>query len=122
MSMRKSFKKSVGDISIEQAHWGSGSRKLLLSSLDDISSNLEAMTQGFLPVWNVFDWHLHYWIDEFFFVTQGTGRIEFRDSQIQYMPDDLIYIPAHTEHRIIAEWDIENQFYFVRVKNPHAND
>lgn len=120
--MRQPFKKSLSEISIEWAHGWSGSRKLLLSSLDDISWYLEAMTQGFLPVWNIFDWHLHASIDEFFLVTQGSGRIEFRESVFLYKKDDLVYIPANTEHRIIAEWDVENQFYFIRVKNLHANN
>lgn len=61
------------------------------------------MTQGFLPVGKVFDWHFHDGIDEFFLVTQGTGKIEFRDEKIHYNIGDLIYIPANTEHRIIAE-------------------
>ncbi len=80
------------------------------------------MTQGFLPVWHVFDWHLHDRIDEFFLVTQGSGRIEFRASVIDYKKDDLIYIPANIEHRIIAEWQEENQFYFIRVKNANADN
>jgi mannose-6-phosphate isomerase-like protein (cupin superfamily) len=120
--MRTPFKKSLFLIPIEWAHWGSGSRKLLLSSFDDISSNLEAMTEGFLPSWSIFDWHFHDNIDEFFLVTQGVGSIEFRSGNISYTGGDLIYIPANTEHRIIAQWDIENQFYFIRVKNANANN
>jgi mannose-6-phosphate isomerase-like protein (cupin superfamily) len=119
--MRKPFKKSLSEIPIEWAHGWSGSRKLLLSSLDDISWNLEAMTQGFLPVWGIFDWHFHDKIDEFFLVIQGAWTIEFRDQLFQYVPGDFIYIPANIEHRIIAEWDLGNQFYFIRVKNSNAN-
>lgn len=120
--MRQPFKKSLSEISIEWAHGWNGSRKLLLSSVDNISSNLEAMTQGFLPVWNLFDWHFHDGIDEFFLVVQGTGIIEFRDISLDYSSGDLVYIPANIEHKIVATWDIENQFYFIRVKNTNANN
>jgi mannose-6-phosphate isomerase-like protein (cupin superfamily) len=119
--MRKPFKKSVSDIPLEWAHGWSGSRKLLLSSQDEISWNLEAMTQGFLPVWSIFDWHFHEGVDEFFLVTHDVWNIEFRDTLFSYEPGEIIYIPADTEHRIIAGWNVENQFYFIRVKNPNAN-
>lgn len=65
---------------------------------------------------------MHDQIDEFFLVTQGTGIIEFRESSLSYSPGDLIYIPANTEHKITTTGEEENQFYFIRVKNPHAND
>jgi len=120
--MRTPFKKSLQDTPIEWTHGWSGSRKLLLSVIDDISPNLEAMTQVFLPVWSIFDWHFHDGIDEFFLVIDWTGQIEFRDSSMLYWPGELIYIPANTEHRIISGWDRENQFYFIRVCNSHADN
>jgi len=80
------------------------------------------MTQAFLSVWSIFDWHFHDKIDEFFLVIQGMGTIEFRDQLFQYVPGDFIYIPANIEHRIIAEWVLENQFYFIRIKNKELYD
>ena len=120
--MRKPLKKLLTEIPIEWTHGWSGSRKLLLSSLDDISWSLEAMTQGFLPVWSCFDWHLHDGLDEFFLVIQGIWTIEFRDQKIYYTANDLIYIPSNTEHKITAEGLLENQFYFIRVKNSNADN
>lgn len=43
----KITKRPAGDIELEAAHGGSGSRKMLL---DNVSTNkIEAMTDGFLP-------------------------------------------------------------------------
>jgi quercetin dioxygenase-like cupin family protein len=114
--MRGPFKKSLSDIEKEEAHVGSGARQLILSKLDPVSSQLEAMTKGFLAAGAQFDWHSHNSIDEFFLVLRGTGAISFRDgTEMQYKPDDLIYIPANQEHRIENTGDEENHFYFVRL-------
>lgn len=115
--MRKPFKKSLNSISIEAAHGGSGKRQLLLSKDDLISSQLEAMTKGFLAPKGVFDWHSHKDIDEFFLVTKGAGVIEFADgTKIKYSKDDLIYIPSNINHRIENTGKIENEFFFIRLK------
>ncbi|HUB92525.1 MAG TPA: cupin domain-containing protein [Candidatus Saccharimonadales bacterium] len=117
-TMRKPFKKSLKDIPVEEAHGGSGSRQLLLSKKDPVSSQMEAMTKGFLPVGKVFDWHRHENIDELFLVIRGTGIIQFEDgTEMQYRPDDLIYIPSNTKHRIENNGKEENQFYFVRLNH-----
>ena len=63
--MKKPFKKDIGRIEVEGAHGGSGRRQLLLSSVDNISGNIEAMTKGFLAPQGIFDWHSHDNIDEF---------------------------------------------------------
>lgn len=46
--MRKPFIKNLKNIEMEPAHDGSGSRQVLLSKNDDISSQLEAATKGYL--------------------------------------------------------------------------
>lgn len=104
-AMRKPFKKSLGHIPREDAHGGSGSRQLVLSPTDEVSSQFQAMTKGCLPASAVFDWHQHENIDEFFLVLAGTG----------FKEDDLIYIPANTEHRIENTGSNENVFYFIRL-------
>ena len=114
--MRKPFKKNVSKVQTEEAHGGSGRRQLLLSKNDPISSQMEAMTKGFIPIKGAYDWHIHTDIDEFFLVIQGTGIIEFEDgTKIEYSKDDLIYIPSNTKHRIENTGDIENEFIFVRI-------
>lgn len=116
--MRHPFKKILSQIPIEQAHGGTGSRQVILSQADPISANIEAMTKWYLKAWCIFDWHFHDNIDEFFLVTKGHGRIEFRDNTLSqdYQEGDLIYIPCNLEHTIIA-WNVENEFFFIRVKS-----
>ena len=74
------------------------------------------MTKWFLKAGAVFDWHAHESIDEFFLVVKGEGYIEFKDGEkIEYAPDDLIYIPADTEHKIEATGTEENEIFFIRL-------
>jgi mannose-6-phosphate isomerase-like protein (cupin superfamily) len=116
--MRKPFKKQLDSINIEAAHGGSGRRQLMLSKNDPISSQMEAMTKGYIPPKGMYDWHNHIDIDEFFLVTQGTGVIEFEDgTKMEYSKNDLIYIPSNIKHRIENTGDIENEFFFIRL-NP----
>lgn len=114
--MRKPFKKNINKIQIEEAHGGSGRRQLLLSKSDPISSQMEAITKGFLAPKGVFDWHKHENIDELFLVIKGIGIIEFEDgSNFEYLKDDLIYIPSNIKHRIENTGEVENEFIFVRI-------
>ena len=116
--MRKPFKKHLNAINIEGAHGGSGRRQLILSKKDSISSQMEAMTKGFLAPKCVFDWHIHEDIDEFFLVTKGTGLIQFEDgTKIEYVKDDLIYIPSNIKHKIENTGAIENEFFFIRLNH-----
>jgi mannose-6-phosphate isomerase-like protein (cupin superfamily) len=101
---------------LTEAHGGSGSRQLLLSKNDPISSQMEAMTKGFIPPKSQYDWHQHENIDEFFIVLQGTGIIEFEDGSIvEFSKDDLVYIPSNTKHRIENNGEVENEFIFIRI-------
>ncbi len=114
--MRLPFKKVLDKIEKEGAHRGSGARKLILSADDDVSSKLQAMTQGFLAPGAIFKWHNHDGVDEFFLVTQGTGVIRFRPgAEMAYQPDQIIYIPANQEHQIENTGSEENQFFFIRL-------
>ena len=116
--MKIPFNKDINKIEIEGAHGGAGKRQLLLSSLDDVSGNIEAMTKDFLAPQRIFDWHSHDNVDEFFIVLQGTGIVEFEDGKkIEYKENDLIYMPAPMKHKITNSGSVDNIFYFVRVKN-----
>jgi mannose-6-phosphate isomerase-like protein (cupin superfamily) len=116
--MKAPFKKEIGKIEIEGAHGGAGRRQLLLSANDSISENIEASTKGFLAPGGIFDWHNHDNIDEFFIVLQGTGIVEFENgAKIEYKEDDLVYMPASVTHKITNTGDVDNIFYFVRVRN-----
>jgi mannose-6-phosphate isomerase-like protein (cupin superfamily) len=114
--MRKPFKKNLSQIPVEHAHGGSGSRQLILSEADDVSTQFSAMTKGFLKSGSAYDWHSHENIDEFFLVLQGSGVISFKDlDSMEYAVGDLIYIPANLAHKIEARGDIESQYYFIRL-------
>ena len=115
---RSPFIKRISEIPVEAAHGGSGSRQLILSATDPVSSQFQAMTKGFLPAGANFDWHDHDKIDEFFLVLAGVGYIEFENgARIEYKPDDLVYIPANLKHRIENTGSDENQFYFIRLNS-----
>ncbi len=113
---KKSFKKNISEILVEEAHGGSGKRQLILSKEDLISSQLHAMTKGFLIANGCFDWHEHENIDEFFLVIKGTGVVEFEDSTIsEYKVEDIVYMPSNMKHKITAKEDSE--FYFIRIND-----
>ena len=114
--MRKPFKKNLLKIPVEEAHGGSGKRQLILSGEDDVSSQFQAMTKGFLASGAKFDWHSHEDVDEFFWILQGSGIISFKDMDaIKYHVGDLIYIPANLEHKIESTGNEESQYYFIRL-------
>jgi mannose-6-phosphate isomerase-like protein (cupin superfamily) len=114
--MRKPFRKNIQTVAIEEAHGGSGSRRLLLSKDDAVSQHFQAMTKGYLEPKGVFDWHKHDGIDEYFIVLRGNGTIEFRDEpMMNFGADDLIYVPAGTEHRIENTGKETVEFFFVRL-------
>ena len=114
--MRKPFRKNIEAVPVEDAHGGNGSRKLLLSKDDPVSSNFQAMTKGFLPAKGVWDWHQHESVDEYFVVLSGSGKIDFRDGNSwDFGPQDLIYVPADTEHRIENTSAGVSEFFFVRL-------
>ncbi len=115
--MRIPFKKSIKQIPIEEAHGWAWHRQVLLSKIDPVSNYFEAMTKGYLSAGSKFDWHHHNNIDEFFWVTKGSGIIEFKDNEkMEYKKGDLIYIPSNLEHRIIASNMIDNEFFFIRLQ------
>ena len=114
--MRLPFKKVLSKIEREEAHGGSGSRQVILSRDDAVSSQLQSMTKGFLTPGAIFDWHEHEGVDELFLVTQGTGVIRFRTgTEITYQPEQIVYIPANQEHQIENTGSKENQFFFIRL-------
>ncbi len=115
---RKPFKKNIPQIPLEDAHNGNGTRRLLLSKTrDPVSKNLEAVTKSCLPIGGVWDWHLHENIDEYCIVLEGNGTIEFRDGTLfPFAYQDLIYIPANTEHRLVNTGKRVAKFYFTRLQ------
>jgi mannose-6-phosphate isomerase-like protein (cupin superfamily) len=110
----------LSDIPIEQAHGGTGARQMLVKPEHLTTSHVEAVTKGFIPVGNMFDWHNHIDTDEVFIVTQGQGKFFYRENndekQFEYKADDVIIAPANIFHKILSEGDIETQGFFFRIK------
>lgn len=54
-----------------------------------------------------FVWHHHEVEDELFLVVRGRFRMELRDRTIELGPGQLIVIPHGTEHRPVADEEVE---------------
>lgn len=115
--MKGIVRKSLSEITIEQAHGGSGSRQVLVSAQESTSPYFEAMTKGFLEPGKVFDWHQHIDTDEYIIVTKGEGIFFTRDDSFECKEGDVIIVSANTEHKIEAKGEITNEYFFVRVKS-----
>jgi len=112
----KIIKRAAGDIPKEQAHGGTGSRKVFASPDHIKSTSLEAMTHGFLPGGNSFDWHDHTDIEEIMFVLKGVGSVYDEDGEYTYAPGDVFIFPANTKHKITNPTNEEHEMVYVRVR------
>jgi len=112
----KIIKRAANDIPKEEAHGGSGSRRVFASSDFLKSTNLEAMTHGYLPAGNSFDWHDHKDTEEIMVVLKGKGIVFDEDGEYTYAPDDVFIFPANTQHKIANNTNKEHEMIFVRVK------
>ena len=112
----KIIKRSQSDINKEEAHGGSGSRKVYVNSDQMKSEYFEAMTYGYLPAGKVFDWHEHEKTEEIMVVLKGAGIVSDEDGDYGYAPGDVFVYPANTQHKITNNSDEEHEMLFVRVK------
>lgn len=111
---KKFIKLKINDVPLEEAHGGSGRRKMLLRHEHVSSKHWEAITKGFLDKGGVFDWHEHEDSDEVFIVLKGKGEYFCEDERVIFAVDDIFMTPAKLKHKIVADDDCE--FYFIRVK------
>jgi len=103
--MREPFKKSLGEIPVEEGYKGGGGRQVILSREDDIAEHLQILTRGFLSSGASFPWHGHQGTDEFFIVLKGAGQVTYQDESgglpsFAYTAGDIVYIPADVPHGI----------------------
>ncbi len=112
----KIIKRSADSIAKEEAHGGSGARKVYASPEHLKSLHFEMMTHGFLPGGKTFDWHDHTDIEEIMVVLSGTGEVHDDDGVYTYEPGDVFVFPANTQHKIHNPSDKEHEMIFVRVK------
>lgn len=104
------------NIQIEEAHGGSGSRKVYADKSHLKSLNFEAMTHGYLPAGGTFDWHDHKGIEEIMLVLKGEGSVSDDDGQYSYQAGDVFVFPADVKHKIYNPTNEEHEMIFVRVK------
>lgn len=112
----KITKRPARDIQKEEAHGGSGSRKVYALPGHLESTHFEAMTHGWLPAGKMFDWHDHINIEEIMVVVKGEGEVHDEDGMYTYAPGDVFVFPANTQHKIHNPTDYEHEMIFVRVK------
>lgn len=108
-------KKALQDVAREGAHDGSGGRRVYVDQGDINNIDWQAMTWGYLPGGNSFDWHHHDDIDEVMLVLKGSGFVSDREGQYPYEVGDLFIFPANQEHMIQNPTDTEHEYIFVRV-------
>lgn len=109
-------KRQSSDIQKEEAHGGSGARKVYASTEHLDSAHFEAMTYGYLPAGGTFDWHDHTDIEEIMVVVKGEGEVHDEDGVYEYSAGDVFVYPANTQHKIHNPTDYEHEMIFVRVK------
>jgi quercetin dioxygenase-like cupin family protein len=106
--------KKPNDVFIrEDAHGGSGGRKLLLD--DSEMKNVQGMTRGFLPVASKFAWHNHDKLNEVMYVLKGQGTVRDEDGIYPYNAGDVFIFPENVYHEIENTSEEENEYIFVRV-------
>ena len=112
----KITKRESKTIPKEEAHGGTGSRKVYASPDHLKSAHFEMMTHGFLPGGNTFDWHDHTDTEEIMVIVKGLGEVHDEDGVYEYAPGDVFVFPANTQHKIHNPSDEEHEMIFVRVK------
>jgi mannose-6-phosphate isomerase-like protein (cupin superfamily) len=112
----KVIKRNALDIPLEEAHGGSGSRKVYATSEHTTGDKLEAITHGYLSAGSVFDWHNHEKIDEAMIVLSGSGQVHDEDGIYGYQDGDVFVFPAGVQHKITNTSKSANEYIFVRVK------
>lgn len=111
----KILKKSNDSIKKEEAHGGSGSRKLYID--DKEFGTVQGMTYGWLPSGNKYSWHNHEDVDEIMYVIKGEGIVRDDDGVYSYSKGDTFIYPANVFHEINNTGNIESEYVFVRIHN-----
>src|SRR4051812_49001118 len=112
----KIIKRHNNDIKLEEAHGGSGARKVYASPEYVDSLHFEMMTHGFLPAGKTFDWHDHKDTEEIMVVLEGNGEVHDEDGVYEYSPGDVFIFPANVSHKIHNNTKAQHEMVFVRVK------
>jgi mannose-6-phosphate isomerase-like protein (cupin superfamily) len=111
----KIVKRTANQIHKEEAHGGSGARKVYADKSHLKSMAFEAMTHGYLPAGKSFDWHAHEGTEEIMVVIAGQGKVHDKDGQYDYAPGDVFIFPANIDHKIVNDSNETHEMIFVRV-------
>jgi quercetin dioxygenase-like cupin family protein len=109
----KVIKKDGSLLMREDAHGGSGGRKLLLS--DKELQNVHGMTHGYLPGGSMFAWHSHEGMNEVMYVLKGKGTVRDDDGTYEYQRGDAFVFPAEINHEITNPSKEEHEYIFIRI-------
>lgn len=109
----KIIKKSHTTFVREDAHGGSGGRKLLLA--DNEMKNVQGMTYGYLPAGAIFAWHMHEKMNEVMLVLKGEGTVRDEDGTYPYSSGDVFIFPEGIFHEIENTSNEEHEYIFVRI-------
>lgn len=112
----KVIKRSNKDIALEEAHGGSGARKVYATPEQLKSTHFEMMTHGYLPAGKTFDWHDHSNTEEIMLVLTGEGEVHDEDGVYSYAPGDVFVFPANIKHKIHNPTKAQHEMVFVRIK------
>ena len=112
----KIIKRSSTNIQKEEAHGGSGARKVYATPEHVKSMHFDMMTHGFLPAGKSFDWHEHTDTEEIMVALTGSGEVHDEDGVYTYEPGDVFVFPANTQHKIHNPTKEEHEMIYVRIK------
>lgn len=110
----KIIKKANGSVVREDAHGGSGGRRLFVS--EDEVKNFQGVTYGYLPAKGKFAWHSHDGMNEIMLVITGQGVVRDEDGEYTYEDGDFYIFPDKVTHEIENTSDYGSEMVFVRVK------
>jgi mannose-6-phosphate isomerase-like protein (cupin superfamily) len=110
------LKKSSEAVKREEAHGGSGARRLYISNNELENVDFQAFTYGFLPAQSKFEWHFHEGIEEIMLVLKGEGIVRDLDGEYSYMEGDLFIFPQNVEHEIENTGKEEHEYIFIRFR------
>jgi len=109
----KIIKKANDSVKLQEAHGGSGSRKLYLGAGE--LRHVQGVTYGWLPVGNMYAWHNHDDLNEIMIVVHGEGTVRDEDGEYAFSEGDFFIFPKGVMHEIKNTGDDGIEFVFVRV-------
>ena len=109
----KIVKKASESFVREDAHGGSGGRKLYFD--DGEIANVQGMTYGFLPAGAKFELHSHEGLNEIMLVLKGQGLVRDSDGEYTYKEGDIFMFPDGVMHEIENTDSFEHEYVFIRI-------